>query len=64
MFLIQILRKVAKRFKLYEVGEHVALSLELSETDKSSMSIMTHVGFLKFFGCDLDTIQVTLALYR
>ena len=64
LFLVTHLRDVARLYDFAHVEEGLLNSLELSESDKSNKSIMTHVWFPEFLGCDLNTIQAAVALFR
>ena len=64
LFPVTVLRGVARLYDFAHVEEELLTSLELRESDRSNKSIMTHVWFLEFLGCDLNTIQAAVGLFR
>lgn len=64
LFPIATLRDVAKLFNFGEVREDLLTSLEITDNSKDNKSILTHIWFLDFLSCDLDTIKAALSIYR
>lgn len=58
------MRDITKLFRFGDVSDNVVTHLGISQLDKGNKSVMTNVWFLTFLGCDVDTIQAALELYR
>ena len=64
LFPIATLHDIARLFEFGGVRDNLLDSLEITEIDRENKSVMTHIWFLDFLGCDTDTIQAALAIYR